>query len=165
MTVTCYFGFVWASQDVVWTSIFDSNHVVSWSHWSIEDFVAFWTLLAVHGHFWWSFYGDRESPRPCLTCIDDEFWLFTWQRKVKGSQKKWLQTFSSSLLFIIILFNCQVRKRILSAALCKRHWAFVVKFFKRSWLVLFHTRFKTSNSASIPFHRITKFWFDALQQS
>lgn len=75
--ITCDFSLEGTASDVVWSSIFDADQVVSRGHGSVLHLVAFWNLLAVHLHLGWALDGHRQGPGARLSVVNDELRLGT----------------------------------------------------------------------------------------
>lgn len=71
-TNTCDFGLKRTASDVVWSSIFDADQVVSRCHGSVLHLVALWNLLAVHLYLGWTLNGHGQGPGARFSVVDDE---------------------------------------------------------------------------------------------
>lgn len=69
---TCDFGLEGTATDVVRSSVFDADHVVSGCHGSVLHLVALWNLLAVHLYLGWTLDGHGQGPGARLSVVDDE---------------------------------------------------------------------------------------------
>lgn len=65
-------GLEGTARDVVGTSIFDANQVVSRRHGGVLHLVALWNLLAVHLYFRRTLDGDGQGPGASFSVVDDE---------------------------------------------------------------------------------------------
>lgn len=69
---TCDFGLEGTSSDVVRSSVFDADQVVSRCHGSVLHLVALWNLLAVHLYLGRTLDGHGQGPGARLSVVDDE---------------------------------------------------------------------------------------------
>lgn len=76
--LTRYFSFEWATDNMLWSSVFDGNEVAARGHGCVRDLVTLRTLLAVHLYFGRSVDGDRKSAGSSIDCVHDKFRGYTF---------------------------------------------------------------------------------------
>lgn len=72
------FSFEWASNDMLWSSVFDGNEVAAGGHGCVRDLVTLRTLLAVHLYLGGSVNGDRKSASSSVNCVYDKLRRYTF---------------------------------------------------------------------------------------